>query len=168
MFPYMGQTVAFNSWTQQFLVLEPMLKDLFDAAVNENNFDGLQSYYPGFYDTLKKSGFIVPKEQDELKKAINAREIIDLNDQVYEMVINPTMNCNFKCWYCYESHIKSSKMKPENINKVKAVIDNILNENPNLKFFHLSWFGGEPLLYFNDVVKPISEYLRKQIGRAHV
>lgn len=34
-------------------------------------------------------------------------------------------------------------------------------QDPQLKFFQLSFFGGEPLLYYSDVVLPIAEYASK-------
>ena len=46
-------------------------------------------------------------------------------------------------------------------NNIKKLIDNILR-NGNLKHFDLSWFGGEPLMYFEEVVYPISSYLLKR------
>ena len=161
-FPYMEKIVGFNSFTSEFAVLDTFLKDLYDAAIRENGFDQLKEYHSDFHEMLGSLGFIVPDEEDELQKVIDLRNQIDFNDTHYHLTINPTMNCNFKCWYCYESHIKGSKMNPQNIDKIKNAVDKILAEQSNLKTFHLSWFGGEPLLYFKDVVQPLSDYIQKK------
>ena len=47
--------------------------------------------------------------------------------------------------------------KPE-IEKIKKLIDNILN-SPEIKYFSIGWFGGEPLLYFKQVVLPVLEHV---------
>ncbi|WP_255499301.1 radical SAM/SPASM domain-containing protein [Dysgonomonas sp. HDW5A] len=65
------------------------------------------------------------------------------------------MNCNFKCWYCYESHIKSSKINHQTLNKILAYLQHIFEQNQHMKSFSLRFFGGEPLLYFYDSCYPI-------------
>src|SRR5690625_7616648 len=72
------------------------------------------------------------------------------------------MNCNFKCWYCYESHIEGSKMNNSNIGKICKLIDNILLNNKKLKTFDLSFFGGEPLMYYSKTSVPIIDYYRSK------
>ena len=64
----------------------------------------------------------------------------------YKLIINPTMNCNFKCWYCYETHIKDSKMDNNIIEKVSKLISNILDIN-ELRSFELS-FWRRTFLYY--------------------
>jgi uncharacterized protein len=46
-------------------------------------------------------------------------------------------------------------MTKETINNIIKLVDNILLEKKNLKEFHLQWFGGEPLLYFDKTVLPL-------------
>lgn len=167
-FPYMGKIVGFNSFTQEFIVLDTFLKDLYDAAVRESGFEELEDYHPEFRKMLAGLGFIVPNEEDELQKVMQLRDHIDFNEQHYHLTINPTMNCNFKCWYCYESHVKGSKMDQENKDKIKNAVELILEEQKDLKSFHLSWFGGEPLLYFEDVVKPLSDYIQSRCAEKSI
>jgi uncharacterized protein len=69
------------------------------------------------------------------------------------VTILPTINCNFKCWYCYEHH-KESCMTEENAKATLLFIENLIMTQP-LKSFHLDWFGGEPLLYFTEIIYPI-------------
>ena len=70
------------------------------------------------------------------------------------------MDCNFSCWYCYESHITGSKLSTKTIDSIYKLIDNILVSNSNLRNFTLSFFGGEPLLYYNETTKLIIDYIR--------
>ena len=44
-----------------------------------------------------------------------------------------------------------------NIEKTIQFIENIISQNNKIEDFAISWFGGEPLLYFDKVVVPILE-----------
>lgn len=89
-------------------------------------------------------------EVEELQKKI---ELIDNDDSCFQLLINPTLDCNFKCWYCYEKHINGSCMSKETCNNVLKLVNNIINNNNKLKYFYLSFFGGEPILQFDKVAK---------------
>jgi len=146
--------IGYNALTNEFIILKTELFELYQAAVNEKKISDLKNIHPSFYNYIKDKGFIINKNIDEIESVKNLVTSIDQNDKIYELIINPTMNCNFKCWYCYETHIKDSKMSSSTIDKVIAFINNIL-DNKNLKQFHLSWFGGEPLLYFDKTILPL-------------
>ncbi|MCT2406848.1 radical SAM protein [Chryseobacterium antibioticum] len=155
-FFYEEKQIGYNAFTNEFLLLEPELYDLYNAAKHENNWKELQTIHHDFHSFLVDKGFIVDENDNEVEKVKDLVQKIDKdNDELFELTINPTMNCNFKCWYCYETHIKASKMSKETINNIISLVDNILIDKPNLKEFHLQWFGGEPLLYFDATVVPL-------------
>jgi len=145
-----------------------MLLELILAAKNEDNVAGLEDVHPDLYNALLAQGFIVPKETDEIQKVRELIKSVDHRDDTYKLMILPTMNCNFKCWYCYETHIKGSKTSEVELKKIKLLIDNKFNEMKFLKKFDLSFFGGEPLLYYKDVVLPILDYTYKKSEENHV
>ncbi|MFR3188889.1 MAG: radical SAM protein [Phocaeicola sp.] len=76
--------------------------------------------------------------------------------QLY-IIINPTLNCNFKCWYCYETHERNSKISFETVQSIKKYIQNELNTNCQLKSIRIDWFGGEPLIYKEIVYSLLSD-----------
>lgn len=155
-FFYEGKTIGYNSFTNEFILLESELYDLFVASKNENGWEELKEIHNDFYDFLVEKGFIITDDVNEIEKVKKLVHEIDIeNEELYELTINPTMNCNFKCWYCYETHIKASKMNQDTINNIITFVNNILVEKKKLKEFHLQWFGGEPLLYFNSTVLPL-------------
>ena len=136
-------------------------------------------------DLIQKEGMIIDDvilvDRDDVAVTLNyynhnnvdeieAVEQLRLNSLAdpsqYHLTINPTLDCNFHCWYCYESKVKGSEMSPSTIQSTISLIDNILHENPQLKRFHLYFFGGEPLLKFNEVVKPVLKaFSEKTKGR---
>ncbi len=153
-----GKFIYHNSLTQQFLLLEPLLMDLLNAAKDEHNIQGIEEVHEELYKSLMSNGFIVSKETDEIQKVRDLIKEVDNQEDSYHLMVNPTMNCNFNCWYCYETHIKGSKTSPGTLQKITNYVENIMTNKPGLKRFILSFFGGEPLLYFNDVVLPLMQY----------
>ena len=66
----------------------------------------------------------------------------------------PTEACNFRCPYCYESHqaITMSEKVLEQVQKYIAV------QAPRFKHICISWFGGEPTLC-KDIILRISKQI---------
>lgn len=155
-FNYEDKKIGYNAFANDFTILDPELYEILQAAVRENNLKELNKIHPEFYSHLIEKGFLIKADEDEIGKVKQLSKKVDFgNETSYQLTINPTMNCNFKCWYCYETHIKASKMTNETLISVVKLVENIFNEATKLRTFHLSWFGGEPLLYFDKAVKPI-------------
>jgi len=152
--PYGGQFALYNTYENKVIFLAPELKEILDKAITENiNF--LQHIHSDFYNYLLKNKFLITDKTDELEKIKKLSHKIDNRDKLYELTINPTVNCNFHCWYCYETH-ENSQMNNDTINRINELITQI-NRNDKLKEFSIAFFGGEPLLYFEKVVVPIVE-----------
>ena len=73
---------------------------------------------------LEKEGFIVSDEKNEYELYIIEARKIENDKKSFHLLINPTINCNFRCWYCYESHVPS-KMSYEVMNRVRKLIKKI-------------------------------------------
>lgn len=98
---------------------------------------------------LEEAGAVVADDFDEVDALRKRIDEIDNNDSFLLLHINPTLDCNFRCWYCYENHIKGSCMTPETYGNVVKLVKNRIAKQPNLKYLQLSFFGGEPLLRFD-------------------
>ena len=138
--------------TNEFILLE---KELYDIYKNSLNGRGIKKIHPKFFSTLKEKGFLIDKEINELEECIDILNVYTNRNDYYLMTINPTINCNFKCWYCYETHIKESKIKPNIISNIIIFTKKIIENNSKLEKFYLSWFGGEPLLQYKNGILPI-------------
>lgn len=98
---------------------------------------------PELLDTLTTSGFLVPRERDEvgvLRRAfVRARQSKDLS-----FVIGMSMACNFDCPYCFEEH------RPEHMSRsTAAAVRRFILERvraAGARSVYINWFGGEPLL----------------------
>lgn len=153
---YQENYALFNSFNQKVIFIEEMIKDLINSAIVEG-IDNLREIHPTLYDYLVEEEFVINDSIDELEEVKKLSKSVDENHDNFFLTINPTMNCNFKCWYCYETHIPQSKLGMTMINKINRFIDSKMS-SPELKSFNLSFFGGEPLLYFEKDVIPIIDY----------
>ena len=67
--------------------------------------------------------------------------------ELLQLVVAPTLNCNFSCLYCYEKGLKNNKMSSQTENNL---INFIKSYNKDT-ILDLTWYGGEPLLAFNTI-----------------
>lgn len=163
-FPEGEYMVIFNTFGYNSILVEKTLAEL--LAKYTDNAHEIEKIHPDFYLTLLQGGFIVEDNYDEVESVEQFR-LKNLSDKTqYHLTVNPTLDCNFHCWYCYESKVKDSEMTPEMVNATIALIDDVLKENPNLQRFHLYFFGGEPLMKFDTVIRPIlSAFTEKTSGK---
>ncbi len=117
---------------------------------------------------LIDSGCIVENHVDELQKLQDIILKTDCNTSTYTLIVNPTLDCNFKCWYCYESHISKSLMSDRTSDSIIMFVKNILSRNSDLNNFHLSFFGGEPLIGYSKVVRKLLPRISELCHRRNV
>lgn len=134
--------LVFNSFSKSFLYLSAKVwKKCFgkDSSVKLADITNEE------LNILKNNGFIVEDEIDEYASALSLKMKTRLNKRSYNVIVNPTLDCNLRCWYCYESHKKGSRLSQET---VEAVFNHIELKYVEDKFekLELSFFGGEPLL----------------------
>lgn len=154
--------------TEKYNLIYNSLSDQFIIFNSETNIEKISETRTIFFEELKKRGHILDETTDEIQLLKDIVRQVDSDDSHYDLTLNPTLNCNFHCWYCYEKHIKNSQMNATTISYVQKFISNTITRQKNLKHFRLSFFGGEPLLYFNNTVKPILEYFNKICSEARI
>ncbi|MDR2835658.1 MAG: radical SAM protein [Bacteroidales bacterium] len=126
--------------------------------LQDKNFSKLKQEKPHFFTAMEKLGVIIPESFNELDYIKMMSRKIIFGQEEYRLTINPTLECNFNCWYCYEQH-NNGKMSKETMN---AIVEHIKLKikDKSLKYLNLSWFGGEPLLYFEEVLFPLAKELK--------
>lgn len=76
------------------------------------------------------------------EKFSHAQIAATLSNRIQQLIILPTERCNFRCTYCYEDFLIGKMKEP-----VQASIERFLDRRiPELSELSLHWFGGEPLL----------------------
>ena len=163
----MKQQSLFNIWVEN--VLYNSLSDqLIQFKDNETgivkyfleDLDGFETQYPELIKKFEKLGFIIPADFEELDFILYQNRKSTLLNKYYHLTINPTLDCNYRCWYCCVedagTQYERRRMDDETIEKTKKHLRYMV-EKEHINHLHLDWFGGEPLMYFNEVVLPISQ-----------
>ncbi len=148
-----GSGYWYNGLTQCYFQISENLSRKIENSMED--LVAIKETSPIFYEKLLENGFIVPEDIDE-RDIIRKKYHEAVNDKNYFLVVLPTLNCNFKCWYCIQNH-KVSIMKEDTMNALKRHIDYMIEE-VGIESLHLDWFGGEPFMFFDQVIAPISKY----------
>jgi uncharacterized protein len=151
---------VYNQLTQSLSEIDEKLYFQLKENQTLDNIDNEEKYL------LKKKNFICDYALQEELIMLRLNRIKRYGNHYARLTIMPTLNCNFKCWYCYESHIES-KMDATIKKSVILFAEKLLKKN-KLLFFELGWFGGEPLLFFDDVMFPIANSIKKLCANENV
>jgi len=109
---------------------------------NSNNLE-----YFEVFNNLVAQKYLIEDIEDELAIIENRKKLGMKDKNRLDLIIMPTLDCNFSCIYCYEDK-KPGKMSNESMDAIKQWMS---NEIPKFKLVLLSWFGGEPLLGMKTV-----------------
>lgn len=131
--------LIYNAFTNKFVIIRRHINILDNDNV----------------DKFKNFGFIVDDDFDELENIISLSKYIDNKNDYYHIIINPTLSCNFNCWYCYEEKSNKSRMTFDTLNRIKKFITYISTKNVDIA---ISFFGGEPLLMFENIIKSVIDH----------
>lgn len=151
--------VIYNAATDQLVALNPQLAQIFNDGKSAP--ETIKMQHAELYYHFLQKGIFVCDDVDETETYIHKREEHERNSGEFTLTINPTLACNMACWYCYESHKNMPAMSADVKQSVLLLIDKLLADN-KLKKLNLSFFGGEPLLYFDKVVVDIINHARVQ------
>ena len=114
---------------------------------------------------MQEFGFLIEDDFDELASIRLRNKIECFASRKFQLMVFPTQDCNLKCWYCYETHQQNTKMTPEVMERIYLYVKNLI-ENNSFDSFQMSFFGGEPLLYFDEIVFPLASRIKNLIESA--
>ena len=126
---------------------------------NKDCLTKLEENDPELFGIMNKLGVIEETSKNIPAILLLRNRMAVFSDRYHRLIILPTLNCTFSCWYCYETHIKAM-MSSDTVCNIIAYIKNLIEEK-RISSLQLDWFGGEPLLGFEKVVKPIATEAKK-------
>ncbi len=132
----------FNTLTGAFCVVNETVK----ALIKEHDCDAEpnQEESRKIVEQLHSLGFLIDDDIDELELIELRRNLTRFNNKSLYVTIGPTLSCNMRCPYCFESE-QNGSMTSETADKLfKFIQDQIIAEN--IVSVRISWYGGEPLL----------------------
>lgn len=110
---------------------------------------------------LIENGILLEESFDEIGFLTYCHNMTKFSKGALHLVLATTMDCNFRCPYCYENRRKgkmSDEVQDSILNFIKENIDN------GIKALDITWYGGEPLLY-PSIIENLSAKIRQVAER---
>lgn len=160
---YKGYYIGYNTLYETVILLVEKLYLLVKDNIENEYLSEIGLIHPQLKQELIDKKFYIENDIDELSIISKTISKTNNDSSIFEVVINPTINCNFNCWYCYEDHKDKSKIEQNDIRNIISLINNKIYNDNKVQLIKLQWFGGEPLLHYKDVMKPILTEVNKAI-----
>lgn len=135
------------------------------AELDEDTYYSINNLTPGQKVDLPESSIIqqlidikaiVNDDRDTFLKLKYISSWKNFSNQQLMLTINPTLDCNFACPYCFENNHAHIYMTDE----VEKDLIAFIKDYKNINKINVAWFGGEPLLAFNRIVSLTDKILK--------
>lgn len=149
------KTIIYNTFSRKYLVSSKN-NELYDIVMEKMNGN---EYSLEEFELLKEmisKGILVKNDVDELERVKLLERSALFQNKSYNLTIQPTLDCNFRCVYCYEDH-KKLYINNDTESKILKLVQ---NKTTNIKHLNVVWFGGEPMLSF-DAMKKMSVKIKE-------
>lgn len=144
--------IIFNTISRRYVFFNKEKYKLIDNIIHNLNKSNYSIDELDIINKLWRIGGIIDDSTDDTVKAIYNENVIKFQGEVFFLTIQPTLDCNFRCVYCYEDH-KNEYMSELTEDRIISYINNI---SKKVKKIYIVWFGGEPLLA-TDTINRISQ-----------
>jgi uncharacterized protein len=149
-----GVWLAFNGWSTALAELEPDDLPFIQALLRDPDRTPCDTPHKReIREVLVSAHFLIDDVVDE-HAALKSEMMRDRfrTDALY-LTIAPTMDCNFRCDYCYEEHFRVTMSRAVQ----EALVAFVRQRAPQINLLYVTWFGGEPVLpRAVDVVRDLS------------
>ena len=135
-----GRYIVWNSYTGAISIFNPQQRKAIQSLLR----DGYVGEERGIIKYLTDRGFLVPKDANEYRQIQFGFGQMHYRNDVLELILLASEDCNFRCTYCYED-FKRGTMRPSVREGIKKLIE---KKAPHLRQLTIGWFGGEPLYGF--------------------
>jgi uncharacterized protein len=150
------KNILFNTFSKQYVAYDNNYHDKMENILNLVKDNKVQNENIELTKELISKGLIIDDSINELDK-IKFNELKHLfQDEVFYLTIQPTLNCNFGCTYCYEKR-RNERMDNEAVNKTINLVKKLTK---HVKKLEVIWYGGEPSLEM-DTIKLLTNEFKK-------
>ena len=140
------EIVVYNSFTKASIFLE--------KGSSIDAFNSIDEFYKLSRDDQKiliDNGFVIDENRNELEEIKFKYEQNYYNEANLNIVLVPSLSCNFSCPYCFEKGLKCGE---ENVVKYFSILKKYGRKNfKKYNTIHFSLFGGEPLLFIKQIIE---------------
>lgn len=145
-----GQIYLYDYAHDKAINIHPELFSILTSYDRHSDLSKLSRIHPSFYQALLTNELVVNSNESDFDICKDHLWSILCNPKVFTLTINPTLDCNLRCWYCYEQHTHNCFMS-EDVTKAILRFSKQKIAEDELETFVLSFFGGEPLLRANEL-----------------
>lgn len=144
--------LAYSSKTNCFMELSKQLFETLIQKIKDQSYEIPHGIPKNTLDILEHEGIICGCNDDDdyVIKSQFITQSVQHDTSKLNLVLVPTLNCNFNCPYCFENGKRAKIMSDDTINH----LINFIKELGGTKELTITWYGGEPLLAF-PVIKKI-------------
>ena len=107
-------------------------------------------------DQLVFLGFLIGENFNEIEFLKLKNRIARYGNKGLGLAILPTLDCNFVCPYCYQSHVNKRMGYDVQQGIVKYVSKMMVSKSKLV----VDWFGGEPLLEISQIKEFSSKFMQ--------
>lgn len=141
------QYIAYNSFSNALAVLSKEEYDEIRKFEEDNSFD----LNDNLVSDLLEGNFLINDETNELELVRERMLQCRYSTSTLGLTIAPTLNCNFRCIYCYEKGCDTKEMMSDAIQA--SILDYVEHCASTINRLDVSWYGGEPLLAIHIIEK---------------
>ena len=142
------KNILYNTLSRKYVVYDAEKRDYIDNLLENLNKDRYELEEGQIIKKLIANGLVIDDKLDELDKIKFSENKAKFQDETFYLVIQPTLDCNFRCVYCYEEH-KNVKMNDATID---SIVEFVKNKTKKVRSLCIAWFGGEPMMEFDSIV----------------
>ena len=97
-----------------------------------------------YFSNMEKGGFYVADEIDEFARLTNIMQDSMKSNRILSLTIAPTLSCNFRCPYCYETGRKYNTMTPSIVSDKPIIIYTLeaFQQHPSIDEIYVSCLDG--------------------------
>ena len=146
------QFVVYNSFTNAMALMD---KNEIDYITKGK--EGLNAVNEDVKQTMVENGFIVDDNIDELELIRERMFRCRYDDRQLGITIAPTLDCNFRCVYCYEKECEKGVLMSESV--CKDLVEYVSCRVKDIHGLSVAWYGGEPLLAIKVIESLSKEFI---------
>lgn len=144
LFEVTSRYFLYNSMSNSFAELDEDTYRQFESLQGK---DEIKIEDEKLLERLKKMKVVVESDEDLLLRLKYFSMFRHMDTHKLALTINPTLDCNFACPYCFEGHHPKIYMTDE----VEDGIVKFVKKHKDATSLDVTWFGGEPLLAFGRI-----------------
>lgn len=144
----------YNTFSCGFGKLDPKMFKFVKKIETSQSYTPTKKEIP-LVKALLQGSIIVQTDTNELNqlKFLSRTRRYNDSQKVISMTIVPTLDCNFRCSYCFQEHQNDSKNHLYMNRKTQdAIVKYVeLRAKNGAKRISICWYGGEPLLAYDTI-----------------